>query len=208
MLRFFVGKSDTVGEPVESDVVEMHDLDSYAALTNKTVHLLEWSLQNTRARYVMKVDDDVFLRVNDVLHELESPASSPPLFWGRVHKHSTPNRNPQSKSYIDFSEYTSTSFPPFVTGNAYVLSRDVVEKLVQQAETHNPWIHLEDVQVGLWAKDLNLWFRDDPDRFLCCGDADKRQWCQENAFAVHYVKPTRMVRMQEKLNANQAMCKL
>jgi hypothetical protein len=207
MLRFFVGKSDAgVGE-TESDVVELHDLDNYADLTNKTVHLLEWSLQNTRARYVMKVDDDVFLRVNDVLTELGTQASSPPLFWGRVHKHSKPERDPKGKYYLGFSEYRNTTFPPFVTGNAYVLSRDVVERLVHQAETHIPWIHLEDVQMGLWARDLNLWFRDDPERFLCCGDSDKKQWCQENALAVHYVQPARMVHMQEKLNANEAMCK-
>lgn len=207
MLRFFVGKSAAEStEPLESDVIELHDLDNYADLTNKTVHLLEWALQNSGARYVMKVDDDVFLRVHAILDELATPAFSPPLFWGRVHKHSTPERNPKGKYYLDFSEYSENTFPPFVTGNAYVLSRDVVEKLVHRAESHMPWVHLEDVQMGLWARDLNLYFKDDPDHFLCCGDSDKKQRCQRNAFAVHYVEPARMVRMQEKLSASQPMC--
>ena len=32
----------------------------------------------------VEVDDDVFLRAQAILDELDTPAFAPPLFWGRV----------------------------------------------------------------------------------------------------------------------------
>ena len=86
-------------------------------------------------------------------------ALAPPLYWGRVHHNAPVDRDPRSGSYLSFTEYPGFNFPDFVTGNTYILSRDVVELLVGMAvsvgssrrtahETHK---NRKDRSVQCWA---------------------------------------------------------
>jgi hypothetical protein len=214
-LRFFTagqkeGRSPTADLQGESDMTILPELDSYRALTNKTVHLLQWALQHTEARYIVKVDDDVFVRAKAVLDMLDTPAFAPPLFWGRVSRGSKPERKPRNKYFVSELQYNYSHYPNFIAGNAYVMSRDVAERITAHvskagAEEHK-WLPLEDVQLGLWAYATGVRLHDDPKHFLCCGDRYPEQACQESAFAVHYVSPDKMVKMHRQLQNNGRMC--
>jgi hypothetical protein len=215
-LRFFTagqkeGRSPTADLQGESDVTILPEVDSYRALTNKTVHLLQWALKHTEARYIVKVDDDVFLRAKDVLDELETPAFAPPLFWGRVSRDSKPERKPKNKYFVSELQYNYSHYPNFIAGSAYVMSRDVAERITAYAtkagsDEQRKWLPLEDVQLGLWAFAAGVRLHDDPRHFLCCGDRYPEQACQESAFAVHYVSPDKMVKMHRQFRKNGRMC--
>lgn len=52
------------------------------------------------ARYVMKTDDDAFVRVDSILSSLEKINITKGLLFGRINTDSGPHRNIDSKWYI------------------------------------------------------------------------------------------------------------
>jgi beta-1,3-galactosyltransferase len=67
------------------------------------VHFLsKYSLQTDvlSAKYVMKTDDDAFVRVDEILSSLDRVNISHGLLYGRVNSDSQPHRDPYSKWYI------------------------------------------------------------------------------------------------------------
>ena len=52
------------------------------------------------AKYVMKTDDDAFVRVDEILSSLHQVNISHGLLYGRVNADSHPYRDPYSKWYI------------------------------------------------------------------------------------------------------------
>lgn len=67
------------------------------------VHTLsDFSLQTNvlSAKYVMKTDDDAFVRVDEILSSLDRVNISHGLLYGRVNSDSQPHRDPYSKWYI------------------------------------------------------------------------------------------------------------
>jgi beta-1,3-galactosyltransferase len=52
------------------------------------------------AKYVMKTDDDAFVRVDEILSSLHQVNISHGLLYGRVNSDSQPHRDPYSKWYI------------------------------------------------------------------------------------------------------------
>ena len=73
------------------------------------------------------------------------------LYWGRVPRSATPLRDPNSQWFIPFELWERDSYPPFVTGNTYVLSVDVVDSFLltwrKEQALKIPILPLEDVQL-------------------------------------------------------------
>lgn len=67
-----------------------------------------------------------------------------------------PVRNPQSKYFITEEQYAEASYPPFVTGPSYLVSKVAVSKLFYAALEHT-FLHLEDVFLtGIIAEQLGI----------------------------------------------------
>ncbi|XP_046583658.1 beta-1,3-galactosyltransferase 5-like [Haliotis rubra] len=139
-------------QKTHADIVQGNFIDSYKNLTLKTVAMLQWSRQFCPlARYVMKVDDDVFLETDNLLSKLNLLDTESRFILGYTDIADTPIRNSTNKWYVSFEQYPFTQFPRFVHGPAYVISGDLVADLFKIAR-HAPPIHLEDVYVtGLCA---------------------------------------------------------
>lgn len=56
--------------------------------------------QVVSAKYVMKTDDDSFVRVDEVIASLKRLKVSEGLLYGLIDSHSRPQRNRDSKWYI------------------------------------------------------------------------------------------------------------
>jgi len=52
------------------------------------------------AKYVMKTDDDAFVRVDEIRSTIKQLNVSNGLLYGRIDSDSSPHRNPESKWYI------------------------------------------------------------------------------------------------------------
>lgn len=134
-LVFFVGVGPSANVSAEAteygDLVQLPFLDSYRNLTYKFVYGMRWVLLHCPdVRWVVKIDDDVFLNVRQ-LHEyllVRMPAAN-----NLIHCSVTPwnvvIRNTHSRHYLSLQEYPKAAFPPHCNGWLVIFSTATMLRL-------------------------------------------------------------------------------
>nr|XP_022287728.1 beta-1,3-galactosyltransferase 5-like isoform X2 [Crassostrea virginica] len=154
-LVFFVGMSaniatkNTIQKENQSfrDIIEVDIEEKYDNLAKKSIKILEWALFHcNRAKYVLKIDDDMFLNVNLLKSDLKNKNYSNSMIGCKV-RNSSPFRFPLSKWYLSRDQYSADVFPDYISGPAYVLSGDILSKLYSATKLV-PYIFLEDVYLN------------------------------------------------------------
>ena len=133
--------------------------EGVGALTNKTIALMKWAIENVDFTYLMKCDDDTFVYLHNVIRELKSRSTTKRLYYGMMMYNHKPIHNNRSK-WMDLKWGLSKRYTPFARGGCYMLSEDLVHLLVRQRH-HLKRHHLEDVAVGLWLAPFDYERRDD-----------------------------------------------
>ncbi|XP_051551782.1 beta-1,3-galactosyltransferase 1-like [Myxocyprinus asiaticus] len=140
------------------DIIQMDFVDTYQNLTIKTMMIMHWIATYCQcAWYAMKIDADNFLSVPylvDYLHA-QGESSRKDYITGSVIKNGHPVRNSRSKWYLSEDLYPDTSYPPYLSGAAYVFSTDLARKIEMASRFVQP-IPLEDVYVGLCLQVLGI----------------------------------------------------
>ncbi|XP_018429519.1 PREDICTED: beta-1,3-galactosyltransferase 1-like [Nanorana parkeri] len=140
------------------DIIQQDFLDTYTNLTLKVLMGMEWVVKFCPgASYVMKLDNDVFLNVNYLIHHLlhpELPARQNYL-TGLIYPYLGPIRNKMSKWYVPEELYPGDTYPPYPSGPGYVFSGDMARKIYQVAQGIRV-INIEDVFIGMCLYRLNI----------------------------------------------------
>lgn len=162
-VRFFVGlhKSQIVNEELwkeaqtYGDIQLMPFVDYYSLITWKSLAICIFGTQVVSAKFVMKTDDDAFVRVDIVLASLKRINVSHGLLYGLINSDSQPHRNPDSKWYISQEEWSEGTYPPWAHGPGYVVSHDIARTVYKKyKENHLKMFKLEDVAMGIWIADM------------------------------------------------------
>ncbi|XP_056426496.1 beta-1,3-galactosyltransferase 2-like isoform X2 [Hyla sarda] len=143
---------------VYGDIVQQDFLDSYNNLTLKTLMGMEWITKFCpNASYVMKVDSDVFLNVDYLVHQLLHPEFPPQtnFLTGYIVFNSGPIRIKNSKWYISEEVYPGNIYPPYPSGPAYVFSADIAKKIYKVAQDLLVF-GIEDAFIGICLYKLNI----------------------------------------------------
>ncbi|GIY17387.1 beta-1,3-galactosyltransferase 2 [Caerostris darwini] len=140
-----------------SDIVQQNFLDSYQNLTLKSVMLLKWvSEYCPDVQFVMKTDDDMYVNINNLVHSLTRFPIKSNVMYGVLFRKAKPDRNPRAKWYVPKNQFDGDVFPDYLSGTGYVMSRDVVPKLLD-ASTTLPFLVMEDVFItGLCASQCRV----------------------------------------------------
>lgn len=72
------------------------------------------SLEQTEvdsAKFIMKTDDDAFVRVDEILLSLSMTNNTRGLIYGLINSDSQPIRNPDSKWYISYEVQQNLTWP-------------------------------------------------------------------------------------------------
>ncbi|XP_023225020.1 beta-1,3-galactosyltransferase 5-like [Centruroides sculpturatus] len=148
-----------------SDIIQYDFMENYLNLTIKSVLLLKWIVNYCNiARYVMKVDDDVFLHIPNIVKYIEA-AKDVKLMIGTLSSKVTPVKNPAHKWFMPINEYPEPMYPDYLTGGAYILGNYAVSELYNNS-LKIPFIRIEDVFItGLCARYSGLKPRNH-DKFL------------------------------------------
>lgn len=137
------------------DIVQMNFLDSYYNLTIKTMMIMNWAARYCQfARYVMKIDADIFLNVPYLVDYLQNKAKNN-YITGSVITDGRPRRDPKSKWHLSEEMYPEDLFPPYLSGAGYVFSVDLAKKISLASRFVHP-IPMEDVYVGLCLHFLSV----------------------------------------------------
>ena len=144
------------------DIALLDMEDHYMATPRKVVSIFRWGVEACGAYWVLRANDDVFLRLEPTLTLLQS---SPPaniymglMVDGRSMSVPRPEHYNDTKENIykatkswtfERVDYPSDAVPNFAQGNAMVLSRDLAAELADLAR--RPWFRLmaDDVMVAL-----------------------------------------------------------
>jgi hypothetical protein len=162
-------------------------------------------------RYVMKTDDDAFVRVDLLLERLkehdESKLKGKRLYMGNPMWHQPVVRNKNSKRYyVSKEEYASEFFSPYCSGGGHILSIDLVTHAAKRMKTKGPWpFKFEDVNTGMLLQDLieskDLEITSER-RFLGWGTHGGKEILRSDFIMYHYVhKPWDMFALLEFVSA-------
>lgn len=212
-VRFFVGlhKNQMVNEELWNEAQTYGDtqlmpfVDYYSIITWKTIAICIFGTQVVSAKYVMKTDDDAFVRVDEVLHSLNRINVTRGLLYGLINSDSQPHRNPDSKWYITPEEWPEENYPPWAHGPGYVVSRDIA-KTVYKNYKHGvlKMFKLEDVAMGIWIAEmkksgLNVRYEKE--------EKIHNEGCQDGYVVAHYQAPREMLCLWQKLQEGKgALC--
>lgn len=142
------------------DILHLHVDDSYDNLGAKSVEWFAWAANNTECEYIFKTDDDSYVRVLPLLDFLSIAFGSSPfrnyfgIQWGGWEggRQPTVDRDPSSAWYM-YDQYAHDTFPPYMSGAGYGMSRDVALWLASHKSQH-PHYRVEDAGIGIILNSL------------------------------------------------------
>ncbi|XP_063231069.1 beta-1,3-galactosyltransferase 6-like [Bacillus rossius redtenbacheri] len=120
-------------------------VDVYSMLTRKVLETFLWLHQNVSFRYVLKCDDDSFVRVDDIIVDLKKN-SNDRLYWGFFNGRARVQR---SGKWKETNWILCDYYLPYALGGGYVLSSSLVQYVAENAKNLSLYIS-EDVSMGAW----------------------------------------------------------
>lgn len=127
------------------DILFLPELkDAYKELPTKVLQTFKWIDQNMNSSYILKVDDDSFVRLDLIISELKSTYSARKLYWGFF----------RGDAHVKFAGPWSEKnwhlcdrYLPYAQGGGYILSNDLVNFIARNADLLQKF-NSEDVSVG------------------------------------------------------------
>ena len=105
--------------------------------------------------YIMKTDDDVYVRIPRVLEFLANKKFPRPFYGGKTYPSLPVNRQAGHKWAISKLVYAEEKYPRFNSGAFIVLSKDVILRLINNVCKRKPF-QSDDAYVGLAMRDLGV----------------------------------------------------
>ncbi|XP_075405772.1 beta-1,3-galactosyltransferase 6 [Tenrec ecaudatus] len=175
--------------------------DSYENLTAKVLAMLTWLDEHVAFEFVLKADDDSFVRLDTMVAELR--ARDPPrrrrLYWGFF---SGRGRVKPGGRWRESAWQLCDYYLPYALGGGYVLSADLVHYLRLSREYLRAW-HSEDVSLGAWLAPVDVQREHDP-RF----DTEyKSRGCSNQYLVTHKQSLEDMLEKHQTLTREGRLCK-
>ena len=140
MVKFVIGTLDLPPSDLEALMAEEHthhDLlllshlkESYHNLTRKVLYTFQWVDENLKFSYLLKCDDDSYVRLNTMAQELATRTSIIGLYWGRIFK-PTPK---SSGKWAEKEWFLCDHYLPYALGGGYVISSDLIHRVAVNAD--------------------------------------------------------------------------
>lgn len=142
---------------VYGDVLQADFLDTYENLTMKSVMALHVASTFCReAKFMLKVDSDVFVNLAKLLPFVRSKATKSRNMFGLLKNNTKPIRVRSNKWFVLESEFSATRYPKYLIGGAYCMSMDVPPLLYAASQRTVPF-RLEDIFItGILADDVGI----------------------------------------------------
>ncbi|XP_041974319.1 beta-1,3-galactosyltransferase 6 [Aricia agestis] len=206
------------------DLILLENLhDSYENLARKVIESMIWLNNNYKnLKYVLKCDDDSFVRVDLIIKDLEAfaPQMNAPeistyvtqknvesffykgLYWGYFDGRARVFLNGK---WEEKDWFLCDTYLPYALGGGYVISQSIVKYIARNHDLLSVY-HSEDVSMGVWTAALDGINRVHDVRF----DTEwKSRGCDTNMLVRHKQTPTDMFEMYRTLvySHGKKLCK-
>lgn len=130
-------------------VIIPHLKDGYYELSNKVLQGFRWINENIDCSYVMKADDDSFVRIDKIVSELSHSKSikTPNLYWGFFRGNARVKRKGK---WAEHKWVLCDHYLPYANGGGYVLSTKLVNFIARNWDLLQLY-NSEDVSVGMYG---------------------------------------------------------
>lgn len=143
---------------------EINVIDSYHNLVQKTTSFIVHACKTYDFQYLVILDDDVYLRVQNISSTLNAMPQRYRLYAGQVWREQykrkiRPVRTKSAtrdKNYLSIQDYPLDEFPPFAIGPHYLLSFDLAHYIYRNRGQLYSTGDLEDVTIGVWMLSLGV----------------------------------------------------
>ncbi|XP_055389425.1 beta-1,3-galactosyltransferase 6 [Condylostylus longicornis] len=181
---FAIGTKDmdvTLKNKLDNENSKYHDLlfiedlvDSYSNLTKKLLKSIEILSNTQNFDYILKVDDDTYVKLDYLANELvsydrkllrianvEQDKLLPELYWGYFNG----KANIKTKGIWKETHYNLCNhYIPYALGGGYVISRNIALYIKNNGKYFNTYLS-EDVSMGIWLAPLKNIYRKHDIRF-------------------------------------------
>ena len=165
--RFVIGLSGLESELLKDIQKESKDYTDLLLLdqhkeaygphcTDKLLLTLYWASRHSTARYLMKTDDDCYVRLDYIIHILEtrSKISHKPFLCGTIVQHALPG---STGKWAEHGWHQTKEYLPFSLGSGHVLPLSLVKTIVNSNDlVPLRKLNNEDVTLGLWLAQYNI----------------------------------------------------
>ena len=162
---FVLGRSDDPEIELETrreglyynDILVLNSTDNYDNLIIKVFSGFRWAFLQVKPQFILKADDDVYIRLPLLTTWLNTSASEN-FYGGRVYGNGAPVRrfeDKQNTNAVAKDCYPEKRFAPYSAGPFYVISSSIVPSLFQSMRTWKVF-PVEDAYLGVLAKASNV----------------------------------------------------
>jgi hypothetical protein len=158
---------------LHGDIVELEMIDYYRNLPEKLKLSYKWGVENTEAKWFMKVDDDCFFDVREMNIQYHGN-----VMIGNIAHNHKPSREGKWKELT----YDKKYYPPFPLGaGSHVVSRELAMDIVHNKDNLFNY-QGEDVSLGIWAQNFNTTVVSLPDKFGRLKKCKRGMWACGHGF--------------------------
>ena len=141
-VRFVIG-SNTTGEA--PDVVSVAAPDGYSHLAVKLRDGYRWATQHTNADWILKVDDDCYVDVDQATAFFARKRPRWTVMAAGFERNGRPNK---SGKYVDL-KYPDAVYKPYPQGAGHAVSKDIAKWVARHSSL--PFYPGEDTSLGSWV---------------------------------------------------------
>ena len=127
--------------------------DEYRNITTKLLMAFQWASQ-IKCNYILKTDDDVYVDIPKLFMWLRTQGDNN-SFYGGVLNNGVVVRDKAHRHYVSPEDLSLDYYPVYCKGSMYVLSSDLVPKMVELSKQIKR-IGPDDAYVGLLAYHLGV----------------------------------------------------
>ncbi|RDY14125.1 Hydroxyproline O-galactosyltransferase GALT6, partial [Mucuna pruriens] len=200
--RFFVALNGEKDINVEikkeadyfGDIIIVPYMDHYDLVVLKTIAITEYGIRAVAAKYIMKCDDDTFVRLDSILSEARKVGNGRSLYIGNMNYRHKPLRH--GKWAVTYDEWSEEEYPTYANGPGYIVSSDIAQFIVSNFREHKlKLFKMEDVSMGMWVEQFNS--------SRAVEYVHSLKFCQfgcvEDYYIAHYQSPRQLTCMWDKL---------
>lgn len=207
-LKFIVGTKDLPPEELDqlSSELEMfqdilflpHHKEAYKNLTAKVLSSLVWADRHLDFDFLVKADDDSYVRIPALELALRGMKCPHDLYWGYFIGHAMPET---SGRWAEKRWTICPHYLPYAMGGGYVLGRHVVH-IIGRFHRHFKLYSNEDVSLGSWLAPFRVTYHHDL-RFNTEGTS---HGCNNNYIISHKEKVRGIYEKYVHLKNNGSLC--
>lgn len=172
--------------------------DSYATLTEKLVASIQFIYSTSNTKFLLKVDDDSFVRLDLLESQLTSLMDGKYIYWGYFSA-AAPIKT--SGIWEENKWFLCDKYLPYAVGGGYILSNDLIKYINDNSDLLQHY-KSEDVSLGTWLAPLKI-KRIHDTRFDTWW---KSRGCSESFIVTHKKSPRKMRTIMKNLKDLGKVC--